>query len=109
MYLHVNMAAASAAIELRERDNFRDLSIRIAGEANTDQLSAILTDYGRLDDDKHAYLNVAALCALAGDALQNNEWQNSFNSMIGYARSKGWVDQHGAVRAHIETEVLSDP
>jgi hypothetical protein len=29
--------------------------------------------------------------------------------MIAYARAHGWVDQGGAVRAHIETDVSSGP
>lgn len=109
MYVHVDMAATPPAVELRERNNFRELSIRVTGEADADQLSAALAGDGRLDDDAHAYLEVAALRALAGDSARNEDWQNSFDGMIGYARSKGWVDQGGAVRAHIETEVSSDP
>lgn len=30
------------------------------------------------------------------------EWQRGFEAMVGFARSKGWVDETGALLAHVE-------
>jgi hypothetical protein len=54
--------------------------------------------------DEHAWVSVEALRRLAGEAA-TPQWEESFDGMLGYARSKGWVDDEaGAVRAHVERE-----
>lgn len=108
MYLHVDMAPTPAAVELRDRENLGELSIRITGAQDMDRLRAALAAWGRLDDDHHAYIRVDALRTLAGESARNADWRTAFDDMIAYARSHGWVDQGGAVRAHIDMEVSSD-
>jgi hypothetical protein len=64
-----------------------------------DELAGRLGDLGRLDGD-HVWLDVAGLRAAGqpGDAA----WGAGFDGMIGYAGSKGWLDEAGtAVRAHV--------
>jgi hypothetical protein len=109
VYLHVDIASAPAAVELRDRENFGELSIRITGAQDMDRLRATLAAWGRLDDDHHAYIQVDALRTLAGESARNADWRTAFDGMIAYARAHGWVDQGGAVRAHIETDVSSGP
>jgi hypothetical protein len=105
VYLQVDIAANPPAVELRDRDNLGKLSIRVRGEPTMDQLRIALAEYARLDDVNHAYIQIAALCTLAGDSARNEDWRDAFDGMIDCARAHGWVDQDGAVRAHIETGV----
>ena len=59
-------------------------------------LAARLGELGRLDGD-HVWLSVEHL-RQAGPA--DPGWAEGFDGMIGYARSKGWVEGD-AVRAHV--------
>ena len=40
------------------------------------------------------------LLAAASDASES--WRRGFDGMLGYARSKGWVNEAGALLAHVE-------
>ncbi|MFZ8999646.1 MAG: hypothetical protein ACO225_05440 [Ilumatobacteraceae bacterium] len=52
------------------------------------------------DDDEHVWLDVAEARATIVDAGRDAA---AFDSMIGYAASKGWLDAAGThVRAHVE-------
>jgi hypothetical protein len=52
--------------------------------------------------DEHAWIRIDALRELAGPAA-TPAWEESFQGMLAYARSKGWVDDElAAVRAHVE-------
>jgi hypothetical protein len=58
---------------------------------------------GRVDGADHVWLDVAALRAAGQAKAGDPGWAERFDSMIDYARSKGWLDEAGtAVRAHIE-------
>jgi hypothetical protein len=103
VFLHVNISDARPRVELRELHNFRQLSVRVDGTPNPNRLRAALVPYGHLGEDDHAYISVAALISLAGDTGREADWQNAFRDMIDYARTRGWVDQDDAVRAHIES------
>lgn len=52
-------------------------------------------------EGEHAFLDAEAVKGLPG-AGGTEEWRTGFDEMVGYARSKGWVDDAGRVRAHIE-------
>lgn len=52
--------------------------------------------------DEHVWIRIDALRGLAG-AAATPDWEESFQGMLTYARSKGWVDDElAAVRAHVE-------
>ena len=51
----------------------------------------------------HSWVNPADLSALAGRA-GDDEWQRKLAAMIGYAESKGWTDEAGRIRAHVELD-----
>lgn len=50
----------------------------------------------------HLWLDPQDIVALVGELSSNPEWSQQFAGMIGYAESKGWTNEAGAVRAHIE-------
>jgi hypothetical protein len=50
---------------------------------------------------EHVFLDVDAVKGLAGERA-TGEWLVEFEKMIEFARSKGWVDEAGRVRAHVE-------
>jgi hypothetical protein len=50
----------------------------------------------------HAFVGRDQLVALAGEHGRDPRWLESLDAMLGYAVSKGWVDDAGAARAHVE-------
>jgi hypothetical protein len=101
MYIHVDTAVVPPTARLADQDNFRAFAVMVDG--TPDQLPAVadaLTGLGVVDaDGGHAMLDADAVRGLAnaGDA-----WSADFGAMVEYARSKGWTDEQGRVRAHLE-------
>lgn len=63
---------------------------------------------GTVDDDGDARIPPGALRELAGRAAEDDgleldgEWEHGFADMLDLAGSSGWIDDDGAVRAHVE-------
>lgn len=53
------------------------------------------------EGDTHAWLAPETVAALAG-AAADNAWRESFAKMRDYARGRGWINESGAIRAHVE-------
>ena len=96
MYVHVDTDAATA--EVREPEDLQRLHVTVAGGGPPEEAARLLAPFGRLDGE-HAWLRVAALRA-AGPA--DPAWVERFEGMISYASAKGWTDETGSVRAHLE-------
>jgi hypothetical protein len=103
MYIHVDTTLAPPTAQLADRDNFRAFAIVVDGTA--DRLPAVvdaLTGIGVVDaDGGHAMLDADAVRRLAG-ATTGDAWTVEFDNMVEYARAKGWTDEQGRVRAHLE-------
>ncbi|WP_327048241.1 hypothetical protein OG320_10385 [Microbispora sp. NBC_01189] len=52
--------------------------------------------------EDHVWLTREDIIRLAGDHGRDPEWRGRLDRMLEYAASKGWVDDAGAVRAHVE-------
>ncbi|MGO2110487.1 MAG: hypothetical protein ACTH31_02625 [Pseudoclavibacter sp.] len=91
---------AEGTAEVADADNLKALDVATGG-ATPEQVDAALTasGLGRLEGE-HAWLPVEVLRAAArGD--RGDDWTAGFDGMIGYARSKGWVNESDEVRAHL--------
>ena len=85
---------------LEDPDNLRDFKV-VADSAkdSLDQVGAALAAAGAgIIDAGHAWISERWLRAQNGDAA----WQEGLGKVVDYARSKGWVDENGRIRAHIE-------
>ncbi|WP_426954332.1 hypothetical protein [Muricoccus radiodurans] len=83
-------------------DDFRRFSILFdPGARGSAPAEAALARVARPDGDA-AWVSEAALRDLAPRAGEA-DWQEGFAGMVAYARGRGWVDDQGAIRAHIET------
>ncbi|HEX4107520.1 MAG TPA: hypothetical protein VHX88_05265 [Solirubrobacteraceae bacterium] len=102
MYVLVDLESApSAAPVLHEPDEFRSLKVVVRGEKGS--LAEAIAPVGWLDPGGDAFLSVDALRRLAGPRVRDASWNASFEAMLEYARSKGWVDPSGgALQAHCE-------
>ncbi|WP_431283661.1 hypothetical protein ACQW02_02275 [Humitalea sp. 24SJ18S-53] len=97
----IRITAAGEAV-LAEAEDFRRFSIRFdQGARGLEAAQGALARVARADGDT-AWVAEAALRALAprgGDP----DWEAGLAGMIGFARSRGWVDDQGGIRAHIES------
>ena len=83
MYLELDLALVPPAIELREPDDFTAFKILVKP----------------VDE---AGVPLAVLRALAGKRAEDAEWQGNLERMLTYAAERGWIQDDGAIRAHVE-------
>ena len=96
----VRITPAGEAV-LADAEDFRRFSVRFEPEARgTGPAEAALGQVARPDGDA-AWVSEAALRRMAareGDP----EWEAGLGRMVAFARSRGWVDEQGGIRVHIE-------
>ena len=107
MYLVVELderAMNGGSLALEDPDDFRSFKV-IAPESavgSDSQVGRVLKSYGRLDDEASFYILPTVLIELAGERAEVPEWLQSLDDMIAFAQARGWVDDTGAIQAHIE-------
>jgi hypothetical protein len=101
MIVRIDTRNVPAVITLDEPDTFTAFHVAVRGDDDA-ALAAAVATVGSMADPEHVLIDRAALEGLAGDHAQEPDWQQSLSSMLQYAASKGWVDDTGAIRAHIE-------
>jgi hypothetical protein len=50
----------------------------------------------------HVWVTQDEVVALAGELAADPDWQAGFEKMVAFARSRGWIDAQGRIRAHVE-------
>ena len=100
MYLELDLSRKPAVLELREPDDFTAFKLVVIGEAAG--LADAIVPVGRLADPEHAYLRPDAIVALRGAGAGEAGWRERFDGMLAYAAAKGWADERGDFRAHVE-------
>jgi hypothetical protein len=104
MYVEVDLGQDPAVPALREPEDFTAFKLTTPGYSAPGPLDRALGELGSVDDDgTHAWLTIDGVRALAGDLADSPSWSESFDAMVAYAGSKGWLSPEGdAIRAHIE-------
>lgn len=102
MRIHVDPAQPQPEFRLTDPENFRELSIVVPGGAAADGAPDALGKLGRLEGSDHVFVDQALLIKLAGPLADDPEWRTSFDGMIAFAASHGWIADDGAVRVHVE-------
>ena len=82
MYLHIDPTEVPPAVEVREPDDFTAFKVVV-------------------EVPEHAWVAPDVLTALAGRG-DDDAWRQNLAGMLAYAASKGWCDDAGRVRAHVE-------
>jgi hypothetical protein len=106
MFVLVDLDAQPPMADLNEREDCTRLHVEVRGA--TDQAAGRPavdralrgSGFGSLDGDDDALLDLAHLRRAAGDGRPPG-WEADFDAMADYARSKGWLDDSGNVRAHL--------
>lgn len=100
MFVRVDESGAEPAVRLEEPDDFTAFAV---AAPDRDLLAAAVDSFGRLaDDGDHVFVRVDALRELAGVRAGDPTWLASLEQMLAFAGEHGWLDEHGAVRAHVE-------
>jgi hypothetical protein len=101
------VGGAESAPEVRvcDVDDLKRLHLAV-GALTTEETDQALREagLGRLADADTAFLDVAALRAIAQPQATSGDWSGQFDGMVEYARGKGWVGDDGAsLQAHVES------
>jgi len=87
---------------LAEPDDFRSFSVVTPGPPDAGALAQAAGSLGRAAGDAHVFVDTAVLRALPGARPDDEEWALSLEAMLAFANSRGWVDDAGMVRAHVQ-------
>ena len=97
MIVEIRLGRDEPVVELIEPDVFTAFKVVLHGGG-----PSIADTRGVARVDEHAWIRIDAVRELAGTAA-TAAWEESCQGMLGYARSKGWVDDElDAIRAHVE-------
>ncbi len=103
----MELILGSTTARLEDAEDLTSFAVVIDAEA--DPGPEALAAGGVLGLGAHAWVRTDALRELAGLAA-TPEWEDGFDAMLGYARTRGWVDdEHGAVRGHVERRPAAPP
>ncbi len=95
--------AAGAAPELVEPEDCKKFHVEAAGmaEGSLPEVLAGLGDWADGGAEGHVWIVADAVRAAAAPQV-SAEWAADFDGMVGYAASKGWLNEAGtAIRAHV--------
>jgi hypothetical protein len=105
MYVRVDLEYDTTAVSLEEPENCKQFHVVVAGVGDDALVATALegAGVGRASPNAgHVYVNVDAVRSMAGGRVDDT-WADDFAGMLGYASSKGWLDDTGsAIEAHIE-------
>ena len=88
MYLHVDTGHVPPTVELRDPDDLTSLKAVVSVPP-------------------HVWLDPTDLAELAGRS-DDEAWRSRLTRMLAYAGTKGWLDESGRVRAHVEVNTDED-
>jgi hypothetical protein len=103
VYVQVDLTAQPPPVTLEEPDDCTRFHLAVVGGTDPARVFGALVDAaaGRLEGD-HALVTIDAVRRMAAGRV-GDDWGDRFDGMLGYARSKGWIDETGnAIQAHIE-------
>jgi hypothetical protein len=106
MVIDVDLHAAPATVRLVEPDDFGAfMIIARSPEMHRERLEPAVERLGRMTADGHVVVDVTAVKALAGELATQSGWLASLDGMLAYAGAHGWLDDKGAIRAHVKWSV----
>jgi hypothetical protein len=103
MMIDVDLHAGPATVRLVEPDDFGAFMIFVRSPGmDRERLEPAVARLGHMTADGHVVVDVTAIKALAGERATQPGWLASLDGMLEYAGAHGWLDDTGAIRAHVE-------
>lgn len=84
MYLRIDTQVTPPAVDIVEPEDFTAFKVVVV-------------------TPPHSWVDPAELAGLAGRA-DDADWLEKLAAMISYAGTKGWLDEQGRIRAHVEVQ-----
>jgi hypothetical protein len=105
MYVKVNLGSEPATVTLEEPEDCKQFHVTlVAGDVAGLGDALIARGAGTMRSPDEAMIDVSWVRREAAGRVTEG-WEEDFAGMLGYARSKGWLDESGdAIRAHVEAE-----
>ena len=103
MIIDIDLTGGSSVVQLVEPEDCKRFHLGVRG-GDSEALGAALSTQavGRLLPSGDALIDIDAVRRLAAGQVPDS-WGRDFDAMIGYAKSKGWLDDTGeAIQAHVE-------
>jgi hypothetical protein len=103
VFVLVDLAAAPPSVTLEEPHDCKRFQVTVRRARDLDRLASALqaNGAGRVEGED-AFIRVESIRSMAAGHV-GEEWGTDFDSMLQYARSKGWLDETGdAIQAHVE-------
>ena len=105
MFVRVDLEYDTVAVSLEEPENCKQFHVAVSGDADDGLVASTLdaAGVGRASPNAgHVYVTIDAVRSMA-EGRVGDSWAADFDGMLGYASSKGWLDETGsAIEAHIE-------
>jgi hypothetical protein len=101
--MHIEVIERGAvAMKLQEAADFRRFHVVVPAGLTNAAFAAALAQTGAGElTGSHVFINIDWLKAQV--PVKDSAWVQGFDSMVAYARSKGWMNASGtALRAHVE-------
>ena len=103
MFVQVDVNAQPPIVTLEEPDDCTRFHLAVVGGTDLARVFGALVDAaaGRLEGG-HALITIDSVRRMAAGRVAD-DWGDRFDGMLGYARTKGWIDETGSsIQAHIE-------
>jgi hypothetical protein len=105
MFVRVDLEYDTVAVSLEEPENCKQFHVVVAGVGDDALVASALEGAGvghASPNAGHVYVTIDAVRSMAEPRV-GESWAGDFEAMLGYASSKGWLDDSGsAIEAHIE-------
>jgi hypothetical protein len=105
MFVQVDLGPTPPVVTLEEPGDTKQFHLAVVGGTDAAMVYGALVDAaaGRLEGED-AWIGVDAVRRMAAGRVEES-WDADFDAMLGYAKSKGWLDEPGhAIKAHVEWE-----
>jgi hypothetical protein len=108
VYIKVDLQAAPPSVSLEEAANCKQFHVLAVGDGDDAAVATALSSAGvgrPSSNPGHVYVPIDTVRTMAGATGVASSWEDDFSGMVGYASSKGWLDDSGtAIEAHIERQ-----
>jgi len=103
MIINIDTRQAPAVVTLQDPRDFGAFHVAAQG-GDASAFDDAVRRLGAAGPEGHVFVRRDALERLAGELAQDPDWRRSLDGMLEYAASKGWLDEEGAIQAHVVHE-----
>lgn len=89
-----------------EPEDLKSFMLVVVGSRETELSGEVRGGLGEAGefshDGRHAFIDPVWIKKQVGGLAEDLQWSSGFEAMIAFATKKGWVDEKGRVRGHVE-------